>query len=241
VCSSGVGGGIVARKVLVVDDEPSIVELVQFNLEKEGFEVAQAYDGESALDAFRSDRFDLVILDLMLPGMDGLEVCQAIRRGSQVPVIMLTAKTDEFDRVLGLSIGADDYVTKPFSPRELVARVKAILRRQAMDSQSGQDEQGVHVIRVRDLVIDGDRFEVEVGGARVDLTPKEFELLRFLAANAGRVLTRELLLEKVWGYDYAGNTRTVDVHIRRLRQKVESDDANPAYIHTVHGVGYKFS
>lgn len=230
-----------ARKVLVVDDEPSIVELVQFNLEKEGFEVAQAYDGESALDAFRSDRFDLVILDLMLPGMDGLEVCQAIRRGSQVPVIMLTAKTDEFDRVLGLSIGADDYVTKPFSPRELVARVKAILRRQAMDSQSGQDEQGVHVIRVRDLVIDGDRFEVEVGGARVDLTPKEFELLRFLAANAGRVLTRELLLEKVWGYDYAGNTRTVDVHIRRLRQKVESDDANPAYIHTVHGVGYKFS
>ncbi|HBK60438.1 MAG TPA: DNA-binding response regulator [Firmicutes bacterium] len=232
---------MVARKVLVVDDEPSIVELVQFNLEKEGFEVAQAYDGESALDAFRSDRFDLVILDLMLPGMDGLEVCQAIRRGSQVPVIMLTAKTDEFDRVLGLSIGADDYVTKPFSPRELVARVKAILRRQAMDSQSGQDEQGVHVIRVRDLVIDGDRFEVEVGGARVDLTPKEFELLRFLAANAGRVLTRELLLEKVWGYDYAGNTRTVDVHIRRLRQKVESDDANPAYIHTVHGVGYKFS
>ncbi|HAI85578.1 MAG TPA: DNA-binding response regulator [Firmicutes bacterium] len=232
---------MVARKVLVVDDEPSIVELVQFNLEKEGFEVARAYDGESALDAFRSDRFDLVILDLMLPGMDGLEVCQAIRRGSQVPVIMLTAKTDEFDRVLGLSIGADDYVTKPFSPRELVARVKAILRRQAMDSQSGQDERGVHVIRVRDLVIDGDRFEVEVGGARVDLTPKEFELLRFLAANAGRVLTRELLLEKVWGYDYAGNTRTVDVHIRRLRQKVESDDGNPAYIHTVHGVGYKFS
>ena len=229
-----------ARKVLVVDDEPSIVELVRFNLEKEGFEVAAAYDGESALEVFGCGRFDLVILDLMLPGMGGVELCQAIRRVSQVPVIMLTAKTDEFDRVLGLSIGADDYVTKPFSMRELVARVKAILRRQSMDCQARLEEQSARVFRVRDLVVDSDRFEVDVRGMRVDLTPKEFELLGFMAANAGRVLTRETLLEKVWGYDYPGNTRTVDVHIRRLRQKIESGDG-PAYIHTVHGVGYKLS
>ncbi|MEA4883940.1 MAG: response regulator transcription factor [Clostridia bacterium] len=230
-----------SKRVLVVDDEPSIVELIQFNLERESFCVDAAYDGEEALQKARTHGPDLIILDLMLPGIDGIEVCQTLRREMTVPIIMLTAKAEEFDKVLGLSVGADDYVTKPFSPRELVARVKAMLRRQSMNSAPGGRGDEPSRIRVGDVLIDADRFELEVRGRRVEVTPKELELLRFLVANSGRVLSRELLLERVWGYEYAGNTRTVDVHVRRLRQKIEKDDSRPVYIQTVHGVGYRFS
>ncbi len=228
------------KKILVVDDEAPILELVRFNLEKEGFAVITASDGEDGLRRARSEAPDLVILDLMLPGIDGIEVCQQLRRETNVPVLMLTAKTEEFDRVLGLSVGADDYVTKPFSPRELVARVKAQLRRRDMDLEETKARDASGRIRVGDLVIDTARFEVEVRGVRTELTPKEFELLRVLVANRGKVLTRDFLLEKVWGYEYGGDTRTVDVHVRRLRQKIEEDDSRPTYIQTVHGVGYRF-
>lgn len=228
------------KKILVVDDEAPILELVRFNLEKEGFVVITASEGEDGLRRARSEAPDLVILDLMLPGIDGIEVCQQLRRETNVPVLMLTAKTEEFDRVLGLSVGADDYVTKPFSPRELVARVKAQLRRRDMDLEETRARDASGRIRVGDLVIDTARFEVEVRGVRTELTPKEFELLRVLAANRGKVLTRDFLLEKVWGYEYGGDTRTVDVHVRRLRQKIEEDDSRPTYIQTVHGVGYRF-
>lgn len=229
-----------AKKILVVDDEPPILELVRFNLEKEGFTVITASDGEEGLRRARGEAPDLVILDLMLPGVDGIEVCQQLRRETNVPVLMLTAKSEEFDRVLGLSVGADDYVTKPFSPRELVARVKALLRRREMDLKETHEGETHERMHVGDLVIDTARFEVEVRGVRTELTPKEFELLRVLVANKGKVLTRDSLLEKVWGYDYEGDMRTVDVHIRRLRQKIEKDDSRPAYIQTVHGVGYRF-
>ncbi|MDK2931581.1 MAG: two-component system, OmpR family, response regulator [Bacillota bacterium] len=228
------------KKILVVDDEAPILELVRFNLEKEGFAVITASDGEDGLRRARSEAPDLVILDLMLPGIDGIEVCQQLRRETNVPVLMLTAKTEEFDRVLGLSVGADDYVTKPFSPRELVARVKAQLRRRDMDLEETRARDASGRIRVGDLVIDTARFEVEVRGVRTELTPKEFDLLRVLVANRGKVLTRDFLLEKVWGYEYGGDTRTVDVHVRRLRQKIEEDDSRPTYIQTVHGVGYRF-
>ncbi|MEW6228080.1 MAG: response regulator transcription factor [Bacillota bacterium] len=229
-----------ARKILVVDDEAPIVELIRFNLQKEGFSVLVAYDGEEGLRKARAEAPDLVILDLMLPGIDGIEVCQVLRREATVPIIMLTAKTDEFDKVLGLSVGADDYVTKPFSPRELVARVKAVLRRRSIDLGQTASERDKGRVSVGDLVIDAGRFEAEVRGQRVELTPKEFELLRVLVANKGRVLTRDFLLEKVWGYEYGGDTRTVDVHVRRLRQKIEEHDSHPVYIQTVHGVGYRF-
>lgn len=229
-----------AKKVLVVDDEAPITELIRFNLEREGFSVLAAADGEEGLRKARAEMPDLVILDLMLPGIDGIEVCQRLRRETTVPIVMLTAKTEEFDKVLGLSVGADDYVTKPFSPRELVARVKAILRRQDMYLEQTSAETTPGRIRVGDLVIDADRFEASVRGKRIELTPKEFELLRVLAANRGKVLTRDALLEAVWGYDYGGDTRTVDVHVRRLRQKIEENDSRPAYIQTVHGVGYRF-
>lgn len=228
------------KKILVVDDEASIVEFVRFNLEKEGFSVSVAYDGEDAIRQARDETPDLVILDLMLPGIDGIEVCRCLRLETNVPIIMLTAKTEEFDKVLGLSVGADDYVTKPFSPRELMARVKAILRRQSMNSEQITGEKDGGKTCIGHLEIDVDRFHVAVHGESVELTPKEFDLLRVLIANRGKVLTRDFLLEKVWGYEYGGDTRTVDVHIRRLRQKIEDDDSSPVYIQTVHGVGYRF-
>lgn len=229
-----------AKKILVVDDEASIVELIRFNLEKEGFSVLGGYDGEECLRKARAEAPDLVILDLMLPGIDGIEVCQQLRRETTVPIIMLTAKAEEFDKVLGLSVGADDYVTKPFSPRELVARVKAILRRQSMNLERSRAEKANGQTRIGRLVIDTDQFEVWARGKRIELTPKEFDLLRVLVANRGKVLTRDCLLERVWGYEYAGDTRTVDVHVRRLRQKIEEDDSRPVCIQTVHGVGYRF-
>ncbi len=222
-------------KILVVDDEKNIVELIKFNLVKENFKVIEAYNGIDALKLFRQEKPDLVILDIMMPGMGGLEVCRQIRKESRVPIIMLTAKSDEIDKVIGLELGADDYVTKPFSPRELVARVKAVLRRAKPSKHQEQEE-----YRIADFVINVVKREVRVRGKLVQLKPKEFELLKLLATNPGRVFTRDYLLEQIWGYNYLGDTRTVDVHMRRLRKKVEVDPSNPRYLKTVHGVGYKF-
>ena len=223
-------------KVLVVDDEPSIVELIRFNLEREGFKVTAAYSGGGLLDRIRAERPDLVILDIMLPGEDGLTICREIRKESNLPIIMLTAKDSETDKVLGLELGADDYITKPFSPRELIARVRAVLRRSSGEESAETKKQ---VLKVRDLMLDSEKHLVTLNGRELDLPPKEFELLRILMENPGRVLTREYLLETIWGYEYIGETRTVDVHIRRLRQKIEPDPSQPVYIETVHGFGYR--
>ncbi|HHY46920.1 MAG TPA: response regulator transcription factor [Firmicutes bacterium] len=223
-------------KVLVVDDEPSIVELIRFNLEREGFEVITAYHGNHLLDRIRAERPDLIILDIMLPGEDGLSICREVRKESSIPIIMLTAKDTELDKVLGLELGADDYVTKPFSPRELVARVRAVLRR-ASGAESGEGK--TRVLKTGGLVLDPEKHSVTLDGRELDLPPKEFELLRILMENRGRVLTRDYLLETIWGYEYIGDTRTVDVHIRRLRQKIEDSPSQPRYIETVHGFGYK--
>ncbi|MFZ5898291.1 MAG: response regulator [Bacillota bacterium] len=225
------------RRVLVVDDEKSIVRLVTFNLEKEGFVTFKAHDGEEALRIVREEKPDLVILDIMLPRIDGFEVCKRIRQESvQTAIIMLTAKDQEIDTVLGLELGADDYITKPFSPRELVARVKAVLRRTVPKEEYVRSSE----TRIGGLVINSDSYEVTVDGKPVELTPKEFELLDFLARNAGRVMTRDALLNNIWGYSYAGDTRIVDVHVSHLREKIESNPKNPVYIKTVRGVGYKF-
>ncbi len=228
-------------RILVVDDESHIVELVRFNLEKEGYNVISAQDGLKAYKMAAEYKPDLIVLDVMLPEMDGFEVCRLIQKDSQmseIPIIMLTARSEEIDKVLGLEIGADDYITKPFSPRELIARVKARLRR--ITARQHNSEITGPVIRINGLIIDPDRFEVIIDGTRLELTPKEFELLRILAKNRGRVLSREFLLENIWGYEYIGDSRTVDVHIRHLRQKLEADSANPGFIETVRGVGYKF-
>ncbi|NLW45398.1 MAG: response regulator transcription factor [Syntrophomonadaceae bacterium] len=228
-------------KILVVDDEAYIVELVKFNLEKEGFEVIVAHDGMTALDTVEMENPDLVILDIMLPAMDGLEVCRVLRqnpRHRNLPIIMLTAKGEELDTVLGLEMGADDYIKKPFSPREMVARVKARLR--ASKLLQTEDAAQEKALVWKDLVIIPERYEAYLRDKKLDLTPKEFELLRILAASRGRVMTRETLLEKVWGYEFMGDTRTVDVHIRHLRMKLGDDSSAPQYIETVRGVGYRF-
>jgi two-component system, OmpR family, alkaline phosphatase synthesis response regulator PhoP len=222
------------EKILVVDDERNIVELLKYNLEKEGYEVLSAYDGIEAVNLAKQDRPDLVILDIMLPGQGGLEVCRILRKEAKIPIIMATAKGEEIDKILGLELGADDYVTKPFSPRELVTRVKAVLRRTSSKTEE-KDE-----LVFEDLTINLVKHEIRLKGEEVDLKPKEFELLRLLATNPGKVFTRDLLLEQLWGYDYLGDTRTVDVHMRRLRQKIEEDAANPLFLKTVHGIGYKF-
>jgi len=224
------------EKILVVEDEKNIRELIKFNLENAGYDVDTAVDGKVALEKL-SEEIDLVVLDLMLPEIDGMEICRKMRESEelrQIPIIMLTAKGEEVERILGLEMGADDYMTKPFSPRELVARIKAIFRRIKefkADSEKLKDE----IIEAGKLKLDIPRHEVIYGEKKIVLTPKEFELLRYLIINQGRVLNRDLLLEKIWGYEYAGDTRTVDVHIRRLRKKIKSD-----YIATVRGVGYKF-
>ncbi|SMO33974.1 response regulator transcription factor [Melghirimyces algeriensis] len=228
------------KTVMVVDDEPSIVKLVKYNLEKEGYQVEVATDGEKALEKIKDIAPDLVVLDLMLPKVDGLEVCKQLRKESRhIPILMLTAKTEEFDKVLGLELGADDYMTKPFSPRELVARVKAIFRRMeaVREVESPFKEKG---FRIGDLQIDADGYEVLRKDEPVDLTPKEFELLIYLANHRGKVLSRDQLLNAVWDYDYIGDTRIVDVHVSHLREKVEEDSRNPVYIKTVRGIGYKF-
>ncbi|NMA68762.1 MAG: response regulator transcription factor [Desulfitobacterium sp.] len=221
--------------ILVVDDEEPIQELLKFNLEKEGYQVLIAGDGPEALDILEKKQPDLVVLDIMLPGMSGLEVCSEIRRipkFADLPVIMLTARGEEIDKVLGLEIGADDYITKPFSPRELIARIRARLRRMKPVEEENS-------ILWQDLRIDLDRFQVFVRGELVELTPKEFELLRVLASHPGKVFSREELLERIWGYEYMGDTRTVDVHIRHLRQKIERDPSNPVYLETMRGIGYR--
>lgn len=227
--------------ILIVDDEKHIVELVKFNLEKEGYCTIVARNGLEAYYSAKREKPDLIILDVMLPEMNGFEVCRMIQKDAEIediPIIMLTARSEEIDKILGLEIGADDYITKPFSPRELLARVKARLRRTSRRQWESEDPAGK--IYLNELVIDPERFEVHLNGTRLDLTPKEFELLRLLVKSRGRVLTREFLLENIWDYEYTGDTRTVDVHIRHLRQKIESDPANPKYIETVRGIGYKF-
>jgi len=223
-------------RILVVDDEPHIVELVRYNLAQEGFEVSVAYDGHDALEKVRADAPDLIILDLMLPYVDGLEVCRHLRRDSSIPILMLTAKDGEQDRVMGLESGADDYVTKPFSPRELVARVRAILRRTGRDVE--RPEQAP--VSVGGLVLDTMTHEVRLHERLVDLTTKEFDLLGLLMSHPNQVFTRDFLLEHIWGYEYFGSTRTVDMHVSRLREKIEDDPNAPTYIVTVRGVGYKF-
>lgn len=223
--------------ILVVDDEANIVELVRLYLEQEGFRVIEAADGGGALELLDRENPDLLVLDIMLPKIDGWEVCRRARATSQVPIIMLTARDAEVDRIVGLEIGADDYLVKPFSPRELVARVKAVLRR----SSSPQPEEAPKPLKAGDLNVDPARRKVTRSKSEINLTTKEFDLLYFLAVNQGIVFTRERLLERVWGYDYAGDTRTVDVHLRHLREKLEKDPARPVYLLTVWGVGYKFA
>lgn len=222
-------------KVLVVEDESSFSEALEFLLGKEGFGVVTAADGKEALSKFDQGGIDLVLLDLMIPEVSGTEVCKYIRSKSDVPVIMLTAKDTEVDKVVGLEIGADDYVTKPYSSRELIARIKAVLRRNSGMGQTGEPG----VLAVGPVRMDTERHQVNVKGTAISLPLKEFELLEFLMRNAGRVLTRMQLIDRVWGSDYVGDTKTLDVHIKRLRAKIEDDPANPKFIQTVRGLGYK--
>ena len=221
-------------RVLVVDDDPGIVKLVRTYLEQVGFEVAVAYDGKKAMQIARNDRPDLVILDLMLPEMDGWDVCRALRKESDVPIIMLTARVEESDKLIGLELGADDYVTKPFSPRELVARVRSVLRRAG--GMPAKPERLSHA----EITVDLSRHLVEVRGQAIDLTPTEFDLLATMMEDPGRAFSRSQLLEAVQGYAYDGYERTIDVHIKNLRQKIEQDARNPQRVKTVYGIGYKF-
>ncbi len=221
------------KKILVVDDEQHILELIQFNLENNGFDVQTCDNGEDAVSLANDQDFHLMILDLMLPGIGGLEACKQIReKRKDIPIIMLTAKGEESDKITGLEIGADDYMTKPFSIGELVARIKAILRRIDDKNLVKSD-----IIRIRDITIDIEKHEISKSGEEIELTLKEFELLKMLAQNKGKVLSRDVILDKVWGYEYFGDTRTVDVHIRHLRKKIYDDTGN--LIETVRGIGYK--
>ena len=227
-------------KILVVDDEASIVTMLAYNLKKEGYDVVTAEDGEVALEKFESEKPGLLLLDIMMPKMDGYEVCRKIREKSNVPIIMLTARADEVDKVVGLEMGADDYVTKPFGNRELIARVKANLRRSDIAPVTNNEKDGNNQV-YGDLNIDFDRYEVTKRGEVINLTLREFELLTFLATQTPTIFTRENLLEKVWGYEYFGDVRAVDVTIRRLREKIEDDPSKPKYIVTKRGVGYYFN
>jgi two-component system, OmpR family, response regulator VicR len=228
-------------KILVVDDEQPIADILKFNLEKEGYQVICAYDGGSAVELALSESPDLILLDWMLPVKDGMDVCREVRAKSNIPIIMLTAKDSEIDKVLGLEMGADDYVTKPFGARELLARVKAQLRRQSnavAAEKQGQEAQQPQGMRLGGLFIDTDMYVVLKDGQQLDLTHREFELIHYLAKNAGKVMTREHLLQAVWGFEYFGDVRTVDVTIRRLREKLEDDPSKPEYITTRRGLGY---
>lgn len=227
-----------AKNILVVDDEKPISDIVKFNLTKEGYDVVTAYDGEEALAKVNEVNPDLILLDLMLPKIDGLEVAREVRKDHDMPIIMLTAKDSEIDKVLGLEMGADDYVTKPFSNRELVARVKANLRRQGTINNAQPEEDENSEIEIGDLTIHPDAYIVSKRGDKIELTHREFELLHYLAQHIGQVMTREHLLQTVWGYDYFGDVRTVDVTVRRLREKIEDNPSHPEWLVTRRGVGY---
>lgn len=227
----------VAKRILLVDDEPLILKGLKYTLEQEGYETLSAMDGEEALNLFFSKTVDLVLLDVMLPKLDGIQVCQRIRESSNVPIIMLTAKGEDMDKILGLEYGADDYMTKPFNILEVKARIKNILRR-ASQPAANEDKK---VIRVRDLVVNIVNRSVTLGGKEVRLTAKEFDLLQLFINNRGKVFSREAMLETVWKYDYMGDARTVDVHIRRLREKIERNTSQPEFIFTKWGVGYYFT
>ncbi|WP_138160474.1 response regulator [Peptoniphilus catoniae] len=224
-------------KILVVDDEKAIAEIIEYNLDQEGYEITKAFDGKECLDVFKNKKFDLIILDVMMPKLDGFSVLREVRKTSSVPVIMLTAKQEEVDKVLGLELGADDYVVKPFSMRELTARVKAILRRNGLESEESLDS---NVIEAGDLVIDLDKYEIKKKGKEINLTLREYELLKYLIEQSGQVVSREELLDKVWDYEYYGDIRTVDVTVRRLREKIEDKGKDYRYILTKRGVGYYF-
>jgi DNA-binding response OmpR family regulator len=232
-----------SEKVLVVEDEPTLVDTLEYNLSRQDYEVLTAMDGHTALELAREERPDLVVLDLMLPGIDGVEVCRILRQEMSVPILMLTARDEEIDKVVGLEVGADDYMTKPFSMRELMARVKALLRRERLFreelSAEGEEPRDEPLI-FGDLTIDRVRREVQRNGESLHLKPREYELLVFLARHRGMVLSRDLILERVWGWDYDGGSRTVDVHVHWLREKIEPDPKKPTRIVTVRGVGYRF-
>ena len=231
-----------AELILVVDDELTLQETIAFQLTRQGYEVVTSADGEDALDKARVQRPDLIILDIMLPKLDGFEVCRILRQEMNTPILMLTARDDEIDRVVGLEVGADDYLTKPFSMRELLARVKALLRRVRLIKEDAifVKEQDSEVLRIGGLVIDLNRHEIRRNNEVINLKPKEYELLICLAKHPGRVYSREMLLEQIWGWEYIGNSRTVDVHIRWLREKIEDDPANPRHLITVRSAGYRF-
>ncbi|WP_239256275.1 response regulator YycF [Listeria ilorinensis] len=226
------------KKILVVDDEKPIADIVKFNLNKEGFEVFCAYDGDEALELVEEVQPDLILLDIMLPGRDGIEVCREVRKKYDMPIIMVTAKDSEIDKVLGLELGADDYVTKPFSNRELIARVKANLRRHSQINAQTPEEDENSELEIGSLIIHPDAYVASKRGETIELTHREFELLHYLAKHMGQVMTREHLLQTVWGYDYFGDVRTVDVTVRRLREKIEDNPSHPAWLVTRRGVGY---
>ena len=226
-----------SRKVLVVDDEKLIVKGVRFSLEQDGMEVDCAYDGEEALEKIRANTYDIILLDIMLPKLDGFQVCQQVREFSDVPILMLTAKGDDMDKILGLEYGADDYITKPFNILEVKARIKAITRRTGKAAKQKKDES---VINLLDMTLDTDSKRLHIAGKEINLTSKEFDVLELLVKNPDKVYSREKLLSLVWGSQYPGDVRTVDVHIRRLREKIESNPSEPKYVHTKWGVGYYF-
>lgn len=227
------------NKILIVEDDRNLLDALVYNVEKEGYAVVTSIDGAEAVESARRENPDLIILDIMLPKLNGLEVCRILRKDMTVPILMLTARNDEVDKIIGLEVGADDYMTKPFSMRELIARIRAVLRRAGMTitlpASAGK------TITIGSLEIDTERHRITVSGKELELSPKEYDLLVFLAVNKGLVFTREQVLEKVWGYDFAGDTRTVDVHIRWLRQKIESDPSSPEKLITVRGAGYKLA
>ena len=225
-----------SKRVLVVDDEKLIVKGIRFSLEQDGMEVECAYDGEEALEKVKENKYDIILLDLMLPKISGLEVCQQIREFSQVPIVMLTAKGEDMDKILGLEYGADDYITKPFNILEVKARIKAIMRRTSRTEKTERER----IIEVQDMKIDCESRRVYIKGEEVNLTAKEFDLLELLVHNPNKVYSRENLLKIIWGYEYLGDVRTVDVHIRRLRERIESNPSDPKYVHTKWGVGYYF-
>ena len=227
------------QKVLVVEDEENIVEALRYNLEREGYAVLTAMDGEKGLELARGSNPDLIILDVMLPRLDGFEVCRILRRDVNTPILMLTAKGEEVDRIVRLELGADDYVTKPFSMRELLARVRAMLRRSRMTSET-LFSTGVESYTAGDLEVDLSSHTARLGSVTLDLKPREFDLLTLLVSNKGRAITRDQVLERLWGYDYIGDTRTVDVHVRWLREKIEAEPGSPKRIITIRGVGYRF-